>query len=260
MSTFSIDPSSPYTVWGQVQRDLRRRIELGEFATGDKLPSEIDLAQEYGVSRATVRRCVQSLIGLGVLQAKRGSGTYVLQETSASRVTVHLQRPWREQLLAAGHVARSRLVRHEPTHEVPTDLLRFVERDRPESLQFGLHLQEVDGRPIAITESWSSTTDDALASGRLNRVPAAASGIIRIGFATLDQAEILGTVEGDALFETITCSRFRETGALAELARTLWVASRVDFGYSRILAAGQIDMYELLAHGAQPTHGNGEGR
>lgn len=251
MDQFRIDPDSPLTAWGQVRLDLQRRIGTGEFASAGRLPSESALSSEYGVSRATVRRCIRSLIQQGTLRSKRGSGTYISPQEAAPRITVHLLRPWREQLLATGHVARSRLIARDEAREVPSDLRRFVEHDKPQELRFGLHRQEVDGTPIAITESWSPADEADIAMARLRSAPAVASGIARIAFATPEQATALNTEQGTALFEVITCSRLRETGALAELARTSWVAGRVNLAYSRALTVGQIDMSELLSYGAQ---------
>jgi GntR family transcriptional regulator len=59
------------------QFDLRSRIERGEFAAEQPLPSEDDLCRAYGVSRITVRRAVSELIRLGMLSRRQGSGTFV---------------------------------------------------------------------------------------------------------------------------------------------------------------------------------------
>jgi GntR family transcriptional repressor for pyruvate dehydrogenase complex len=56
---------------------LRQRIESGEFRAGDKLPPERELAQLIGVSRATVRAGLQSLATVGVVDSRRGAGTFV---------------------------------------------------------------------------------------------------------------------------------------------------------------------------------------
>ena len=50
-----------------------------KFFPGEKLPNEVDLAQELGVSRATLREAIQSLAVQGVLEVRRGRGTFVSQ-------------------------------------------------------------------------------------------------------------------------------------------------------------------------------------
>ena len=50
------------------------------FKPGDKLPNELELAASLGVSRATLREAVRSLIAQGVLVVKRGCGTFIASE------------------------------------------------------------------------------------------------------------------------------------------------------------------------------------
>jgi len=56
---------------------VRKLIESGEFRAGDKLPPERELVQLIGVSRATVRAGLQSLATVGVVDSRRGAGTFV---------------------------------------------------------------------------------------------------------------------------------------------------------------------------------------
>ena len=58
---------------------IRRLIEGREFSAGDKLPPERELAQLIGVSRATVRTGLQSLATVGVVDSRRGAGTFVAE-------------------------------------------------------------------------------------------------------------------------------------------------------------------------------------
>ena len=58
---------------------IRRLIESGDFRAGDKLPPERELAQLIGVSRATVRAGLQSLATVGVVESRRGAGTFVAE-------------------------------------------------------------------------------------------------------------------------------------------------------------------------------------
>lgn len=56
---------------------VRRLIECGEFKAGDKLPPERELARLIGVSRPSVRAGLQSLAAVGVVESRRGAGTFV---------------------------------------------------------------------------------------------------------------------------------------------------------------------------------------
>lgn len=56
---------------------LFAQIRAGTYAAGHKLPSEHVLAASFGVGRPTVRQATDALIARGLVERKRGSGTYV---------------------------------------------------------------------------------------------------------------------------------------------------------------------------------------
>ena len=56
---------------------IRHRIEAGELRTGERLPSERDLADELGISRAALRESLRSLEAIGYLHARVGQGRFV---------------------------------------------------------------------------------------------------------------------------------------------------------------------------------------
>lgn len=248
MGPFSVDQDSPLTAWGQVERDLRRRIEVTEFAPGVRLPSEADLARHYGVSRETVRRALESLSAEGLLRTRRGSGTFVADAGERVRFDIDLLRPWREQLLADGHVARSRLVEAGEVAHAPAEPARLIGHDAPGRLLRGIAVQEADGVALAVTESWIPVDAEGAVPQHARTALASASGIVRTAFADTGQAQLLGCARGAALLEVVTCSRLRETGEAIEVARTSWVAGRVTLTYGRTLVVGQIDATELLAN------------
>ena len=57
----------------------RMIVAEGRMSPGDKLPNEMELSQELGVSRATLREAIQALTMQGVLEVCRGRGTFVSQ-------------------------------------------------------------------------------------------------------------------------------------------------------------------------------------
>jgi GntR family transcriptional regulator len=62
---------------GDVAAELRSAVHAGAFRAGDRLPSEPELAQRLGISRATLREAVRILVEEGYLRRMHGSGTYV---------------------------------------------------------------------------------------------------------------------------------------------------------------------------------------
>lgn len=68
----------------QVASALRSRIIAGQWEPGDQIPSEEELAKEFGVSRATIREAVSLLTVQGYLVKRRGVGTFVGQPGAIS--------------------------------------------------------------------------------------------------------------------------------------------------------------------------------
>ena len=64
-------------LWQQVYDDLIGDIRAGALAVDDRLPSELDMAEQYGVSRDVIRRAKEELAGEGWLIVLQGRGTFV---------------------------------------------------------------------------------------------------------------------------------------------------------------------------------------
>ena len=77
--------------WLPVPRSVARRIEemisRGALSPGARLPSQRDLSDEFGVSRASVREALQILETTGVIRTAPGRGAYVLTEQDQGRVS-----------------------------------------------------------------------------------------------------------------------------------------------------------------------------
>jgi DNA-binding GntR family transcriptional regulator len=67
----------PKPIVEQVDQELRQRIRNRVYPPGGRLPSETELAQTLGVSRATVRTVLAKLAAEGLIVRKQGDGTYV---------------------------------------------------------------------------------------------------------------------------------------------------------------------------------------
>lgn len=66
-------------LYKSVADDLLRVIESGDYAVGDRLPAERDLATQYNVSRPTIREAVIALEIAGRVAVRKGSGVYVTE-------------------------------------------------------------------------------------------------------------------------------------------------------------------------------------
>lgn len=75
--TRGLDPLSGLPVYRQIADSLRTRIESGELAPNDQLPSENQLIGEFSAARQTVRQAVSLLKAEGLVFAERGRGAFV---------------------------------------------------------------------------------------------------------------------------------------------------------------------------------------
>jgi GntR family transcriptional regulator len=61
----------------QLKQRLLEKIELGEWKPDDLIPSELELQEQFGLSRTTVRQALSDLVHEGLLVRERGRGTFV---------------------------------------------------------------------------------------------------------------------------------------------------------------------------------------
>lgn len=69
-------------LYHSVAEKIRAMVQSGSFSKGSRLPAERDLADEFGVSRVTVREAQIALEAIGMLDIRVGSGVYVVQTQS----------------------------------------------------------------------------------------------------------------------------------------------------------------------------------
>ena len=62
----------------QVLTAMESMIRSGKWKVGDRIPAEAELARAFSVSHNTIREALQSLIHMGMLEARPGDGTYVM--------------------------------------------------------------------------------------------------------------------------------------------------------------------------------------
>ncbi len=75
-----LNSDSPIPLYQQLAERIQSAVQAGDYAVGEKIPSEHQMASTYQVGRPTVRQATDLLVRKRVLQRRRGSGTYVLPE------------------------------------------------------------------------------------------------------------------------------------------------------------------------------------
>ncbi|MFI6503715.1 GntR family transcriptional regulator [Nonomuraea typhae] len=81
-----IDPASDRAVFKQISDHLRGEIEAGRLQPGDKVPSESQLIEHYGVARMTIRQALRELQSEGLTVAEHGRGVFVRSRPPVRRL------------------------------------------------------------------------------------------------------------------------------------------------------------------------------
>jgi len=74
MKSYALNPTPLYA---QLETQIANSIADGDFPVGSQLPTEDDLITRFGVSRTTVRKVIQNLAARGLVEIRRGVGTFV---------------------------------------------------------------------------------------------------------------------------------------------------------------------------------------
>lgn len=80
-------PSSRLPLYAQVEDVLVDRISGGTLPVGAQLPSEEELIREFDVSRTTIRTTIQKLVRQGLVEIRRGRGTFVASPRMIQELT-----------------------------------------------------------------------------------------------------------------------------------------------------------------------------
>ncbi len=73
------------TVVEQVMSKIKELISSGKYNPGDKIPTELELAEMFGVGRSSIREAVKIFNYLGVLESQAAKGTYVKERSNISK-------------------------------------------------------------------------------------------------------------------------------------------------------------------------------
>lgn len=133
-------------LYARIEAVLSDRISSGAWSPGDRLPSEDELVAEFGVSRTTIRSAVQSLIRFGLLEIRRGRGTFVASPKIVQELT-HLT-GFVEDMEALGRRATARLLDHRVVPADPT-VARHLAITQGASVTCVRRVRLADGRPLS---------------------------------------------------------------------------------------------------------------
>jgi GntR family transcriptional regulator len=200
----SLDEADSLPLYQQLQRGLRQAIQSKILQPEDALPPEREIAEEFSVSRITVRKALDGLVGEGLLTRRQGSGTFVSSrvEKNFSKLT-----SFSEDMLARGRTPRSTWLRKSTGTVTPEEALTMGLS--PGTPVYRFHrLRYADDAPMALeyctVPSFCLPSIDAVESSlyaaleRAGHRPTRALQRLRAVLFTAEQAALLGAQERDA--------------------------------------------------------------
>ncbi len=190
-------------LYRQVRAALQGMIEGAEYESGDRIPSERELSERLGVSRMTVRRAIEDLTALGLLERRSTSGTFVRQPQVVRGAGGSAQ-SLSQKLRAAGGEPGSRLLSFETT-PAPRRIADHLQVAVGQPLVVSRRLRLINGEPFTLETSYlpqalvpglaaADLVDGSLYEvlrGRYAIEPGTTQDIISLSRATPDEAEML---------------------------------------------------------------------
>ena len=134
-----------------VYTQLQMKIIFGEWPEGYRIPTEMELCDQYDVSRVTIRRALDGLVTQGYISRTRGRGSFVLFKRSVVGLGYPQIIESEAEIVPKGTY---RILLKEQVEASPTDKTQFNLSDRPEDSMMwhfkSLHI--VDGKPSVLSD------------------------------------------------------------------------------------------------------------
>lgn len=229
--------SSGYSAWRLISEELRLDIDGGRLHTGDRLPTEHVLAERFGVNRHTARQAVAALAEEGLVESRRGSGTFVTgQAVRLHRIGLRTRMT---KSFGDQGVSATTQVLSSATEDAPSDVAGRLGLDGRLAVRVET-TSSADGQQISVSTHWFDVDrlpDIATALRRTGSVTAAlnasgiddyvrASTVVGARHATATESELLRLGPGAIVLVTEALDTLLDGTPLQHLV-TRFAAQRV---------------------------------
>lgn len=216
----------------EIERYLRTLVEQGR--PGAPLPSEAELCERFSVSRMTVRQALQELTNDGLIERRRGKGTFVAHRPVHRRPGVFLS--FTEEMNRRGMLATSRLLKAGTDDPRPVETQDLVLAPDSKVVRL-IRVRMADGVPVALEDTalipeLVGVLDEDLVDGSLHSalrshgvLATRAVGTITARLARASETELLDLPPQAALLVELRILFDQENRAF-ERTQTRYVADR----------------------------------
>ena len=203
VSNLSVDATSPVPLWYQLRNAMLGHIISGSWKPGSQLCAEEELSDQLGVSRATVRAAINSLVRDGLVVRTRGRGSFV---AAAPATEIRLgPLGFYRTMTARGHAVHSKILDTRVV-QATEDLIQNLNLHRNEQVLHIRRLRYLDSRPAVLSNNYlvydlcQGLEDEDLSTGSLwarleQRTGRQIAGGIHTFYAVLATEEEQGLLE-----------------------------------------------------------------
>lgn len=229
-----LDAKAPAPLYQQLQRALRAAIQTNQLGPNDALPAERDMAEAFSVSRITIRKALDGLVGEGLLTRRQGAGTFV-----ASRVEKSFSKlsSFTEDMISRGRAPHSVWLSRSEGAVTPEESLTLGLSPGSPVYRFN-RIRYADGAPMAL--EFSTIPAFALPSAQAVETslyaaleksghrPTRALQRLRAVLFNAEQAETMSVSPGDAGL-LIERRGFLKDGRAVEVTQSYYRGDAYDF-------------------------------
>ncbi|WP_298558818.1 GntR family transcriptional regulator [uncultured Aliiroseovarius sp.] len=221
----------------QLRRRIEEAIEKGILPPDSSLPPEREVAEITELSRVTVRKAIQELVKLGVVEQRQGSGTFVRAPVARVEQSLSHLTSFTEDMKRRGLETTSRWLERGVFIPSPEEVLTLG-LAAGDSVARIYRLREAGGQPMALERASlpldilpnpidvSRSLYEVLEQSG-NRPVRAVQKISAVNLEP-DDAELLGVAEGTAGLSIQRIS-YLDSGRVAELTRSVYRGDAYDF-------------------------------
>lgn len=206
-----IDKNSFVPIYYQLYKYFKKQISDGVLKPGDTLPTEMEIADKFGISRMTVRRAIAELANGGMVYTQKGKGTFVARP-KLDNVVFNLNNFYDEirqkglnphtKILEAKIVKADRLLAKRMEVELNTRCLffRFVITADGEPLAYEAKYTIYSKQRPTLETELKDPSLSKLAAVHSDSEPASSKKVLMVSTAMNEEPEILGIPPGSPVF------------------------------------------------------------
>lgn len=144
------------TLYDQIKDDLLSKIKDGTYPEGQTIPSELELAEMYGVSRPTIRQALQILVSDGYLEKRRRRGTVVTKPKVSQSFTMSIS-SFEDAMRLAGRLPKTKVLVFK-RERANAEVEKRLELTRGQDVFKLVRLRYADNLPNVFVESYIPCT------------------------------------------------------------------------------------------------------